>query len=106
MLLLSVSHRFFFITVNQLFFTLRTIVRGVNVGIGHGSSMGSAKRQASVQALEYLKTYGNGPTTTVIRIELTGKFSASLNATVHVIPGLALGNSLVRRFYKTGHTEL
>jgi hypothetical protein len=62
----------------------------VNVGVGHGSSMGSAKRQASVQALEYLKTYGNGPTTTVIRIELTGKFSTSLNVTVqavHVIPG-------------------
>lgn len=35
-------------------------VRGVNVGIGHGTSMASAKRDASVQALEYLRSHGNG----------------------------------------------
>jgi dsRNA-specific ribonuclease len=83
-----------FFLSDQLFFTPCTTVRGVNVGIGHGSSVGSAKRQASMQALEYLKTHGNGPTTTVIRIVLTGKLSTrstSLNATVQavqVIPGL------------------
>ncbi|KAI0248823.1 hypothetical protein BJV78DRAFT_1232731 [Lactifluus subvellereus] len=33
------------------------VFRGVNVGIGHGSSMGSAKREASVQALEYLRSH-------------------------------------------------
>ncbi|KAI0254724.1 hypothetical protein BJV78DRAFT_1182421 [Lactifluus subvellereus] len=32
------------------------VFRGVNVGVGHGSSLGSAKRAASVQALEYLKS--------------------------------------------------
>ena len=36
----------------------RSIVRGVNVGVGHGSSVGVAKRKASVQALEYLRSYG------------------------------------------------
>ncbi|KAH9998290.1 hypothetical protein BJV77DRAFT_981079 [Russula vinacea] len=34
-----------------------TPFRGVNVGVGHGSSMGSAKRNASVQALQYLKQH-------------------------------------------------
>ncbi|KAH9002437.1 hypothetical protein EDB86DRAFT_309095 [Lactarius hatsudake] len=34
------------------------VFRGVNVGVGHGSSMGSAKRDASVQALAYLKSHG------------------------------------------------
>ncbi|KAF8464971.1 hypothetical protein DFH94DRAFT_699030 [Russula ochroleuca] len=33
------------------------IFRGVNVGVGHGSSMGSAKRNASMQALEYLRQH-------------------------------------------------
>jgi len=33
------------------------VFRGVNVGIGHGSSIGSAKREASVQALEYLRSH-------------------------------------------------
>ena len=37
-------------------------VRGVNVGIGHGSTKGIAKRNASLQALEYLKTHGKGVT--------------------------------------------
>ncbi|KAI0306876.1 hypothetical protein B0F90DRAFT_1665249 [Multifurca ochricompacta] len=36
------------------------IFRGVHVGVGHGSSIGSAKRDASVQALEYLRSHGNG----------------------------------------------
>ena len=44
---------------NDQFFTV-TPVRGVNIGVGHGSSMGSAKRDASVQALEYLKSHGTG----------------------------------------------
>ena len=35
-------------------------VREVNIGVGHGSSMGSAKRDASVQALGYLKSHGKG----------------------------------------------
>jgi hypothetical protein len=39
----------------SLFFT---IVRGVNVGVGHGTTKGIAKRDASIQALEYLKTHG------------------------------------------------
>jgi dsRNA-specific ribonuclease len=42
------------------FFHSCTTVRGVNVGVGHGSSMGSAKRNASVQALEYLRQHGKG----------------------------------------------
>jgi len=33
------------------------VFRGVNVGVGHGSSIGAAKRIASIQALEYLKTH-------------------------------------------------
>jgi len=33
------------------------VFRGVNVGVGHGSTKGIAKRNASVQALEYLKTH-------------------------------------------------
>ncbi|KAH9998292.1 hypothetical protein BJV77DRAFT_981093 [Russula vinacea] len=33
------------------------VFRGVDVGVGHGSSMGSAKRNASVQALEYLRQH-------------------------------------------------
>ena len=39
-----------------------TTVRGVNVGVGHGSTKGIAKRNASVQALDYLKTHGKGVT--------------------------------------------
>ncbi len=41
-----------------------TIVRGVHVGVGHGPTKGIAKRDASVQALEYLKTHGKGPPAT------------------------------------------
>ncbi|KAI0273157.1 hypothetical protein BGY98DRAFT_936372 [Russula aff. rugulosa BPL654] len=33
------------------------VFRGVNVGVGHGSTKGIAKRNASIQALEYLKTH-------------------------------------------------
>ena len=47
------------LVVNRRFFTV-PLVRGVNIGVGHGSSMGSAKRDASVQALAYLKSHGNG----------------------------------------------
>jgi len=36
------------------------VFRGVDVGVGHGSSLTSAKRDASVQALAYLKSHGNG----------------------------------------------
>ena len=68
--------------MNCHFFTPCTTVRGVNVGIGHGSSIGSAKREASMQALEYLRSHGNDPTTTAIRIRLTRESSTSLNATV------------------------
>ncbi|KAH9972979.1 hypothetical protein BGW80DRAFT_277881 [Lactifluus volemus] len=32
------------------------VFRGVNIGIGHGPSLGSAKQGASVQALEYLQS--------------------------------------------------
>lgn len=39
-----------------------TTVRGVNVGVGHGSTKGVAKRNASVQALEYLRTHGMSAT--------------------------------------------
>ncbi len=39
-----------------------TTVRGVNVGVGHGSTKGIAKRNASAQALEYLKMHGRAPT--------------------------------------------
>jgi hypothetical protein len=51
-------------------FYLCTTVRGVNIGVGHGPSMGLAKRNASVQALEYLSQHGKGcdTTTTAIRI--------------------------------------
>jgi hypothetical protein len=41
-----------------------TIVRGVHVGVGHGPTKGIAKRDASAQALEYLKTHGKGPPAT------------------------------------------
>ncbi|KAI0298835.1 hypothetical protein BC826DRAFT_1102897 [Russula brevipes] len=34
------------------------VFRGVSVGVGHGSSIGAAKRDASVQALQYLKSHG------------------------------------------------
>ena len=37
-----------------------TTVRGVNIGVGHGTTKGIAKRNASVQALEYLTTHGKG----------------------------------------------
>jgi hypothetical protein len=57
--------------MNRRFFTPCITVREVSIGVGHGSSMGSAKREASVQALEYLKSHGNEPTTTAIRITLT-----------------------------------
>ncbi|KAN0128578.1 hypothetical protein V8E53_013623 [Lactarius tabidus] len=33
------------------------VFRGVDVGIGHGTSLASAKRDASMQALEYLKSH-------------------------------------------------
>ncbi len=46
-----------------------TTVRGVNVGVGHGSTKGIAKRNASVQALEYLKSHGKtSPTRPIDRI--------------------------------------
>ena len=35
-----------------------TTVRGANVELGHGSTKGIAKHNASVQALEYLKMHG------------------------------------------------
>ena len=53
MLLLSVSTSLFYWGIVK-----NTTVRGVNVGVGHGSSVGAAKRIASIQALEYLKTHG------------------------------------------------
>jgi len=49
-LLAFVSHR--------LFLTVCKTVRGVNIGVGHGSSMSAAKREASAQALVYLKSHG------------------------------------------------
>jgi dsRNA-specific ribonuclease len=48
-----------FLVVNHQFLTVPQ-VRGVDVGIGHGTSLASAKRDASMQALEYLKLHGNG----------------------------------------------
>jgi hypothetical protein len=56
MLQRSVSESFLWCTS---FFTVPP-VRGVDVGIGHGTSLASAKRDASMQALEYLKSHGNG----------------------------------------------
>ncbi|SRR6266851_3983698 len=53
---------------SQFFFSVYTTVRGVNVGVGHGSSIGAAKRKASVQALEYLKSYSRVPNTTTSRL--------------------------------------
>ena len=48
--------------ISSIFIHSCTKVRGVNVGVGHGSTRGNAKRSASVQALEYLKTHGEGAT--------------------------------------------
>jgi len=46
-----VTHRYYS-------FIVCDTVRGVSVGIGHASSKGAAKRNASVQALEYLRSHG------------------------------------------------
>jgi len=42
---------------HRLFLTVCKTVRGVNIGVGHGSSRSAAKREASVQALVYLKSH-------------------------------------------------
>jgi hypothetical protein len=52
--------------ISLLFIHSYTQVRGVNVGVGHGSTKSIAKRNASLQALEYLKTHGEVPPTTPI----------------------------------------
>jgi hypothetical protein len=55
-----------------------TTVRGVNVGVGHGSTKGIAKRNASIQALEYLKTHGKvSPTRPIDRITDLEIFSST-----------------------------
>ncbi|KAH9983197.1 hypothetical protein BJV74DRAFT_47364 [Russula compacta] len=36
---------------------ITAIFRGVTVGVGHGTSKGAAKRDASVQALQYLRLH-------------------------------------------------
>jgi hypothetical protein len=60
-----------------LLFTFFTTVRGVNVGVGHGSTKGIAKRNASIQALEYLKTHGKEPTRPIDRITDLEIFSST-----------------------------
>jgi Double-stranded RNA binding motif len=52
--------------ISLLFIHSYTKVRGVNVGVGHGSTKSIAKRNAALQALEYLKTHGEVPPTTPI----------------------------------------
>ena len=49
--------------ISLSFIHLDTTVRGVNVGVGHGSTKGIAKRNASMQALDYLRTHGKCPPT-------------------------------------------
>ncbi|KAI0265066.1 hypothetical protein BC834DRAFT_192783 [Gloeopeniophorella convolvens] len=39
-------------------FHVTATFRGVDIGVGHGTSRGSAKRDASVQALQYLRSNG------------------------------------------------
>ena len=39
-------------------FSICTTVQGINIGVGHGPSKRAGKRTASVQALEYLRSYG------------------------------------------------
>jgi hypothetical protein len=73
-----IEHRICFFKV------FRKIVRGVNVGVGHGSSVGAAKRKASVQALEYLRSHGTDPDTILLQQmlgRLTLKSSAAGNVT-------------------------
>ena len=49
----------------------------MNVGVGHGSSMGGAKRIASIQALEYLRSHGKMIPNTPNDAGLTSKFSTT-----------------------------
>ena len=55
--LLSVSTAFV-LEHHRLLFSICTTVQGVNIGVGHGPSKRVGKRTASVQALEYLRSYG------------------------------------------------
>ena len=51
---------------SSFLFSICTTVRGVNIGVGHGPSKRAGKRTASVQALEYLRSYGNAFNTIMI----------------------------------------
>jgi hypothetical protein len=49
----------------------------VDIGVGHGPSKKAGKRTASVQALEYLRSYGKAPKYKDDRAHLILKFSAT-----------------------------
>lgn len=72
-----IEHRICFFKV------LRTIVRGVNVGVGHGSSVGAAKRKASVQALEYLRSHGTDLDPILLQ-QMLGWLTLKFSAAGHV----------------------
>jgi hypothetical protein len=57
------------------FLIICKIVRDVNIGVGHGSSMSAAKREASMQALDYLRSHGKyDPRTRILGSGTNRKF--------------------------------
>jgi len=43
--------------VHGMIYHVTAVFRDVNIGVGHGSSMSAAKREASMQALDYLRSH-------------------------------------------------